>query len=99
MVAAEQESISQRNADTFNAIVMQIHNKNLERAFMMHLHREWPIEIMTISGSHINLTTTGNGVVPAFHVPVFIGKHIGTRGSTERREEKKRALSVDGKRN
>lgn len=39
---------------------------------------------MTISGS---LTATGNGVVPAFHVPVFIGKHAGNRGSTKGRAE------------
>jgi hypothetical protein len=45
---------------------------------------------MTISGS---LTATGNGVVPAFHVPVFIGKHVDNRGSTERREEES-TLSV-----
>jgi hypothetical protein len=45
---------------------------------------------MTISGS---LITTGNGIDPAFHVPVFIGKHADDRGRPERREEE-RALCV-----
>jgi hypothetical protein len=36
-----------------------------------------------------NLTATGNRIVPAFHVPVFIGKHTGNRG-TETRPRKKR---------
>jgi hypothetical protein len=51
---------------------------------------------MTISGS---LTATGNGVVPAFHVPVFIGKHVSNRGSTVRRGEEREHSLWDGKRN